>query len=279
MTIITKASGDRVPFDVSRLRRSLERVGANPVLIKDITHHISNILTEGMSTHEIYRTAFKMLRKYSKTIAAKYHLKHAIMQLGQSGFPFEKYIAAILRHQGFDAINNQIIQGHCVSHEVDVVAKRDHQILFVECKYHNRLGLKCDVKIPLYFKARFDDITQAYPHGPKDTLLGWLVTNTRFSQDAIQYGRCVGLYLVSWDYPDHGNLKELIESSGLYPITCISSFTKAEISALLEQNIILCKDISHNFSILHPLNIPNTRRKTIIEQCRALTRAWMHTID
>ena len=98
----------------------------------------------------------------------------------------------------------------------------------------------------------------------------WLITNTRFTHDAIQYGLCVGLHLVGWDFPAKGSLKELIEFSGLYPITCITNFTKAEISRLLEKNIIICKTISNNINLLDELNIPKQRRESIIEQCHTL---------
>lgn len=270
MTTIIKTSGEQVPFDPNRLYQSLKRVGADESLIKEIVDEVSHCLVEGMSTHTIYHIAFRLLRKKSRCLAAKYHLKRAIMQLGLSGYPFEKYVAEILRHQGFQTQNNQIIAGFCVSHEVDVVAERNNQKIIVECKYHNRLGIKCDVKISLYFKARFQDIELSYKKKSDEKLMGWLITNTRFTHDAIQYGLCVGLHLVGWDFPAKGSLKELIEFSGLYPITCITNFTKAEISRLLEKNIIICKTISNNINLLDELNIPKQRRESIIEQCHTL---------
>ena len=137
-------------------------------------------------------------------------------------------------------------------------------------KYHNHLGIKSDVKVSLYFKARFDDIQKGYKKNSGDKLKGWLITNTRFTNDAMQYGLCAGLHLISWDYPDQGSLKEQIEFSGLYPITCISNFTQADISQLLKNDIILCKTISNNPSLLHQLNIPKRRLDAIIEQCHTL---------
>ncbi|MDR3442963.1 MAG: restriction endonuclease [Legionella sp.] len=270
MTTIIKTSGEQVPFDSNRLHQSLKRVGADESLIKEIVDEVSRSVVDRMSTHTIYRMAFHLLRKKSRTIAAKYHLKRAIMQLGLSGYPFEKYVAEILQHQGFQTQNNQIVHGFCVSHEVDIVAERSDQKIFIECKYHNRLGIKCDVKISLYFKARFQDIELSYKKKAGEKVKGWLVTNTQFTQDAIQYGLCVGLHLVGWDFPAKGSLKELIEFSGLYPITCITSFTKAEISQLLEKNITICKTISNNIHLLDELDIPKSRRDSIIEQCHSL---------
>jgi hypothetical protein len=270
MVTIVKASGEKAPFDPMKIRKSLNRVGADKKLIEQIIHEVSNVLVEGMTTREIYRIAFRLLRKNARNIAAKYHLKRAIMHLGISGFSFEKYIAELLRHQGYQAQNNQIIRGFCVNHEVDIVAKQDDKLIFVECKYHNRLGITCDVKVALYFKARFIDIEQAHKSKPSIKHEGWLVTNTRFTDDALKYGICAGLHLISWDYPQQYSLKEQIEVSGLYPITCITNFTRAEISQLLIHNIILCKTIANNPSLLDPLNIPKPRKDSIIKQCQTL---------
>lgn len=270
MTMIIKSSGDQALFDSDRLRQSLRRVGADEALIQDVIHEVKVMLVEGMSTHAIYKIAFRLLRKKARLVAAKYHLKRAIMHLGVSGFPFEKYVAEIMKHQGFRVKTNEIIMGRCVKHEVDIVAKTRDQVIFIECKYHNQPDLKSDVKIALYVKARFDDIEQGYTKNSDEILKGHLVTNTQFTQDAMQYSQCAGLELIAWDYPEKGSLKEQIEVSGLYPITCVTSFTASEIAKLLENNIILCKTISQNPAVLQELKIPKARLQSIIRQCQDL---------
>ena len=55
--------------------------------------------------------AFNLLKGKSKHVAAKYHLKGAIMELGPSGYPFEKFVAAILSHQGYKVQIGQIVKG------------------------------------------------------------------------------------------------------------------------------------------------------------------------
>jgi len=100
----------------------------------------------------------------------------------------------------------------------------------VECKFHNRQGYKCDVKIPLYIKSRFEDVKKEWEkrkdHESKFHE-GWVVTNTRFTEDAIQYGKCSGLKLIGWDYPQQGSIRDRINLSGLHPVTCLTSLTKA----------------------------------------------------
>lgn len=270
MLNIIKASGKTVPFEPEKLRRSLLKVGADRALVEQIVKEVILSLHEGMSTQEIYRIAFKQLRTTSRTIAAKYHLKRAIMRLGITGYPFEKYFAEILNNQRFQTQTNQIIKGRCITHEVDIIAKDNKKNIYIECKYHNRQGKKCNVKTPLYVKARFLDIIEAQKSSTSAHSEGWLVTNTRFTSDAIQYSLCAGLHLIGWNHPINGSLQEQIEISGLYPITCIKDFTKAELLNLFARNIVLCKSISEDPTILDSLRISSPKKKSILQQCKTL---------
>ncbi|RZK62264.1 MAG: ATPase, partial [Pedobacter sp.] len=124
------------------------------------------------------------------------------MELGPSGYPFEKYFAAILQHIGYSLRTGVILQGACVKHEVDVIAEKENQHEMVECKFHQQQGTFCDVKIPLYIHARFKDVEAGFTdRSPKNNTLhqGWVVTNTRFTTDAIHYGTCAGLKLIGWN--------------------------------------------------------------------------------
>jgi len=197
------------------------------------------------------------------------------MELGPSGFPFEKYVAAILQHKGYVVQTDQIIKGHCVNHEVDVVATKNREIFMVECKYHNHTGIICDVKIPLYIKARFDDIVQQERETPGSGLVftkGWLVTNTRFSSDALEYGTCSGLYLVGWDFPRHESLKEMIDASGLHPVTCLTTLTGKEKQRLLDKRVVLCKELLQNRQTLLDMNIASNRLEAILREADTLCK-------
>ena len=69
--LITKASGERQPFDVHRLRKSLMRSKADSDAIQQVIVAIESELYDGMSTSEIYKKAFSMLRKASSSAAAR----------------------------------------------------------------------------------------------------------------------------------------------------------------------------------------------------------------
>jgi hypothetical protein len=265
---ITKSSGEKVNFSSEKLKASLQRSGAQPEHIDEILKQVESKLYDGITTKKIYQIAFRLLKEGSRHMAAKYHLKRAIMELGPSGFPFEKYIAEIIQSQGYETETGKIMQGKCISHEVDVFAKNEQMQLMVECKYHNQAGIFCDVKVPLYIHARFKDIEEKWIQDGNEKLKyqGWLITNTRFSADAIQYGTCAGLKLVGWDFPKKNSLRELIDTLKLYPITCLTSITKLEKQFLLNQKIVLCKELLTKKNILERMGITSSRRDIVMQE-------------
>ena len=102
---------------------------------------------------------------------------------------------------------------------------------------------------------------------------GGVCTNTRFTSDALQYGNCVGLMLVSWDHPKGHGLKERVDRLGLHPLTSLTTLTKAEKSKLLDKGIVLCKEINENPSLLEQIGIPKQRQKNILKDSEELCTA------
>lgn len=272
---IIKSSGEKVVFNPDKLRSSLQRSGANEDTIQEIIDKVSGSLYDEITTKEIYKKAFGLLRKSSRPTAARYKLKRAIMELGPTGFPFEKFIGAVLSHEGFRTSVGVIVKGHCVSHEVDVVAEKDNKHFMVECKFHNDPGKFSDVKVPLYIQSRFKDIEALWEKQPgHETKFhqGWIVTNTRFTTDAIQYANCMGLYLLSWDYPNENNLKERIDRSRLHSITCLTTMTNYEKQKLLDKEFVLCIDLCKNPEVLNWIGISKQRQKNILREAGELCR-------
>lgn len=273
---IVKHSGDVVAFDVDKLINSLRRSQASKELIQQIVEQVQNQLYEGITTKKIYQMAFKMLKGKSRVSASKYKLKKALMELGPSGFPFEKMVGKLFAHEGFSTEVGVIVQGNCVQHEVDVIALKDNNHYMIECKYHSDQGRFCNVKIPLYIHSRFLDVEKQWErqkgHEAKFHK-GGVYTNTRFTTDAIQYGECVGLLLTSWDYPTGTGLKDRIDKSGLHPLTALTTLTKAEKTKLLDTGIVLCKELHENPSLLEKIGVPKPRHKTILEDSEKLCTA------
>lgn len=270
---VTKASGEKSLFSEEKIRASLRRSGADPDQIDFILQEVKKQLYDGMTTRNIYKIAYALLKSGSRHQAARYHLKYAIMELGPSGFPFEKYIAELLRFEGYKTQIGQILQGKCVTHEIDIIAEKDANEILIECKYHNQQGISCNIKIPLYIHARFNDI-EAHALKKSNNLSrkrrGWIVTNTRFTADAIQYAGCSEIHLLGWDHPFGKGLKDKIDHSRLYPITCLTSLTIAEKQQLLNREIVLCNEILNNGKLLSSIGVKPGRISTILNEVHQL---------
>ncbi|WP_411895743.1 ATP cone domain-containing protein [Winogradskyella sp. A2] len=269
---VIKSSGKRVRFSLSKLRSSLKRSGANKETIDSIIDKVRDELYQGISTKEIYNRAYALLKKKKSYLASKYKLKKAIYELGPTGFPFERFIKEILRYSGYDTFVGEVLNGKCVSHEIDVIANKNNETTIIECKFHGEQGLNCNVKVPLYINSRFRDIKSSWESNGNGTSLNscWVVTNTRFSEDAVQYGRCSGLYLLSWDYPNNESLRDRIDKLGLYPITVSTLLTKREKQFLLSRNIVLCRQLLGDVFYLDHLGISDTRKEKILSEIDAL---------
>jgi Holliday junction resolvase-like predicted endonuclease len=266
---IIKSSGKKAKFSLDKLRASLKHSGANHELVEEIIGKVKDELFEGISTKEIYNRAYALLKKKKSVFASKYKLKKAIYELGPTGFPFERFIAAILENSGYAVKVGVVMNGVCVTHEIDVVAEKNEIVTVIECKFHNEEGRNCNVKVPLYIHSRYNDVKAHWATKTKTTKpldRGWVVTNTRFTEDAITYGKCVHLYLLSWDYPKNDGLKNRIDRLGLYPITVSSLLTNREKQFLLSRDVVLCRQLIKDKFFLDHLGIVKTRKIKILEE-------------
>ena len=270
---IVKSSGKKVKFSLHKLSKSLKRTGADEDTVNKILDKVRDELYQGISTKEIYNRAFILLKKKNSYLASKYKLKKAIYELGPTGFPFEYFISAVLKNSGYITEVGKILQGKCVSHEVDVIAHKNNETTIIECKFHSQQGYNCNVKVPLYINSRYQDIKTHWDTNKKNNTIlkpGWVVTNTRFTEDAIKFGNCIGLYLLSWDYPENDGLKDRIDRLGLYPITTSTLLTNREKQFLLSREIVLCRDLIGDVFFLDHLGISESRKKRILEELEQL---------
>tara|TARA_R110002126_G_scaffold2190_6_gene12586 strand:- start:4274 stop:5119 length:846 start_codon:yes stop_codon:yes gene_type:complete len=270
---ILKSSGERAKFSLDKLRKSLKHSGADHNLVEQIVDQVKDELYEGISTNEIYNRAYSLLKKNKSIFASKYKLKKAIYELGPTGFPFERFVAAILEYSGYHTSVDQIMNGICVTHEIDVVAEKNGTVTVIECKFHSEEGRYCNVKIPLYIHSRYNDVkghwaTKKNEHRELDK--GWVVTNTRFTSDASTYGKCAGLYLLSWDLPLNDGLKDRIDRLGLYPITVSTLLSNREKQFLLSRDVVLCRQLWKDKFFLDHLGISSTRKEKILNEIKQL---------
>ena len=273
---VLKGNGESQVFDENKLILALERAGASQDVCQEVLNKVESKLFDGITTKQIYSFAFSILRQKSKRAAGRYKLKSAILSLGPSGYPFEVFVGRLFETFGYTVETGVLMQGNCVEHEVDVVARKAGEIVVIECKFHHDQRTKTSVQVPLYVHSRFQDIEakwRAEHHDSEVQFKGHVVTNTRFSTDAKDYAKCAGLGMISWDYPHHKSLRTLIDQSGLHPITSLLSLRKAEQKALLEAGIVLCRELETQQEMLHEMNISTRRINTILKEAKALIKS------
>lgn len=269
LVYITKADGSKELFEESKLVESLKRVGGTDEIIERVVENVGKEIHDGMTTADIYSRAFRLLHQEARPIAAKYSLRRALAELGPNGFPFERFVAEIFKAHGYQTLTDQTVMGGCVPHEIDIVAWNDKKLIMVEAKFHNEFGIKSDVKVALYIKARFDDIREnTFVYGGKKRHLdeGWLITNTKFTDQAIHYGECKGLKMIGWNYPKKGNLEDIIEDLRLHPFTCLASLSNVHKKALLERGVLLCRDIRNAPHILKEIGLDSAKAAEVLSE-------------
>jgi hypothetical protein len=275
MMKVVKNSGDLVNFDPKKLKKSLIKSGASDVVVEDILQKIGKEVYEGISTKNIYRKAFKLLKKSEGPHAARYNLRSGLQLLGPAGFFFEKYITRLFEAENYQTKTNLVLQGLCVSHEVDIFVRKNGIVTMIECKFHSSKDAASDVKVPLYVYSRFNDLREKehFIFSKKDTVSKcWIVTNNRFTSDAIDFAKCSGINLLSWNYPKDNSLKTKNDIDCLYPVTCLTTITIAEKDKLLVLDVILAKELVNNSDVLEKIGLSPYRIKNVLREVGDLCR-------
>lgn len=278
--IVTKAAGEQEVFSESKLRTSMRESGAPRKLIDEIIYKIKHDARPGLSTSEIHRRALQSLKAHNRTYAARYNLKKGIMNLGPDGYPFEKYFAALLEHQGFAVSTNVIVQGNCITHEVDIIAEKHEENIhaIIEAKFHSHPGRKTGAKDALYTYARFLDIKAGWEAArsrgakPRNAKLQcWLVTNTEMTIDAKKYCDCNGIKVIAWSHPNKTeSLQGLVHHAGLYPITALTSLNDKQKKSLLRKGAVMCKDVVGNGKVIARAGVGQRQQKEVLAEAENL---------
>lgn len=270
---IVKHSGNIVDFNADKLKISLLKSGADKKEVEIILQTIKKQIFEGITTKQIYKMAYALLKKIANAHAARYNLREAIRLLGPAGFFFEKYVARIFASEDYQTITNLMLQGNCVTHEIDILVKKNNQIAMIECKYHAGREATSDVKVPMYILSRFNDLNRKRHilFNESSTISKcWIVTNNRFTDDAITFANCSDLNLLSWNFPENDNLKTKNDSNNLYPITCLTTLSLSEKDKLLVLDVILVKEIINNSNCLNKIELSPNRIKKVLREASEL---------
>lgn len=270
---IKKVSGEFETFSRTKLINSLKRSGAEVEIVNSIADDVESWLYDGIPSKKIYDKAFALLRKKQLGIAARYKLKNAMMELGPTGYPFEFFVGQVFKLMGYDVEVGKVLQGHCVTHEVDVIATKEKEQHFIECKYYQHTGKNANVQVPMYIRSRVDDLIKyrkSLPEFEGFVFHGGVVTNTRFTADAISFGECTGLSLLSWDYPQGKGLKEIVDREKIFPITVLTRLNLSEKQQFMEKGIVICRQLAENPEVLAAIVTDNNKVKKVLQEIKYL---------
>ena len=242
---VVKTTGEKEEFSPAKLCLSIRKAGAPRDLADSICKTVGQKVNPNDSTTAIFRKALKYLVREDMNVAARYSLRRGIEALGPAGFIFEQYFETVLQAYDFKTKRDVILKGKCVTHEIDVIASEGTKRFLVEAKYHNDANLKTHVDVIMYADARLIDIVknESASNQKKYEYAMWVVTNTKFTDAAIQYAKCRGIRLTGWNYPRGASLEDVIADKKLYPVTVLPSVPIKILPELSKKNIILAQDL------------------------------------
>lgn len=256
--VIIKADGRKAFFNPNKIIRTCRRAGANKAAGNRIVKKVRRQIYPGIKTRDIYKMVLSALDEetHGRALKQRYQLKDAIMRLGKSGFMFEDYIGDILKNSGFEIKHvRKKIKGKCTVHEIDLIVTFENKKTLVECKYHSKHGVYTGLKESLYTHARFLD-TVSYFNDE------YLICNTKVSQQAKKYAKCIDQHILSWRYPPNNSLEKIIERNHLYPIT-ILNLHSGELESFSKHRIMLAKKLldytEHQLSKKMGINLKRIR--------------------
>ncbi len=258
---IIKRDGRTENFSSRKLYRSLSHSGLPKKDCKSVTQKIEGQVLDGQSTQEIFQATLNEVRAISPKAAVRYSLKKSLFELGPSGHHFETYVSRFYQVRGYRTQTCQIVRGKFVKHEVDVIAFKNKERIFIECKFHNRAGIKNDIKIALYVKSRWDDLKT----GPEGNRVNSFVlaSNTSFSKDALTYAAGTHLNLLGVNAPEGHSFFDQIREMNLWPLTSLRFLKSRQKEALLSHGIVLVQELIDRPELLEKAGV-GTREKIII---------------
>lgn len=238
---VIKFNGEKESFSAKKVYYSAIKAGAPAFLAREISKEIEGEVYDGIKTAEIFKKVKDRLKKENLQFYLRFNLKEGMKKLGPAGFVFEDFMRKVLFRSGMKVRGSRILSGRCSSYEIDFLAEKEGATYIGECKYRNNAGDKIDVNVCLKAFAVLDDIKNSGKfNGGLDFLI---VTNSRFTDQAIKYSNCKGLKLLGWNYPKGEGLEKIIDKNKLYPITILPSFKSYQADIFKKEGIILVCEI------------------------------------
>jgi len=213
-------------------------------MAENVADRIESELYDGIPTREIIRRVYRYLAEYRPQLEGQADLRQALALLRPKP-DFERYVARLLTEYGYNTVGPLILRGRCVEHEIDVVARRGGETVYVEVKHHASPHIFTGLDIFLQAKATFQDLVEGYAAGLDKISIqrAMVVCNTKLSDHARQYAGCAQIEHICWKSPPERSLEKLIEERKLYPITMLKMLDTETEEKLGDAGVILLSEL------------------------------------
>lgn len=244
MVLVTKFDGRKEPFVKEKVYRTCIKMHTPDDIARGVADKVEKSVYEGISTKQILKLIFRYLKEYKPGVEHQVDLREAISMLRPKP-DFEIFIAKVLEEYGYSVKSNLIIPGKCVEHEIDTVASKNNETIYVEIKHHFQSHTFTGLGVFLESKATFDDLVDGFKAGKNKFNFSkvLVVCNTKISDHAYDYAECRGIDFIGWKSPNRG-LESMITEKKLYPITYMKKVDRRILDALGDANIVLLKQLA-----------------------------------
>lgn len=256
--------------------RTCMRMGASREEAEEIAAGIEENSYNGIETKKILQMIFRRLSRYKPAVKYQICLRRAL-SLMKPKPDFERFIQILLREHGYEVTSNQIIQGKCVEHEVDAVAKKNGKMYLVEVKHHYNYHTPTGLDESRIARAVFEDVTEGAELGLNSLHVckPMIVCNTKFSVHAKRYADCRGIRRIGWSSPQNHGLQAMIEEKKLYPVQCLEGLNAETVEKLECAGVFLIKQLATgNLEKLEEkTKMPKKALESMIERANAILSA------
>ncbi len=246
-------------------------MGASLQIAIQVAERIEKRVYEGMPTKQILQLIFRFLQRDKPGYGHLFDLRKGL-SLMASKPEFEMFVQLLLSNHGFEVTPNTILRGRCVEHEVDAIARKNGVTYFVEAKHHFSYHALTGLDESRIARALLEDVSEGFKLGTVDFQVdkAMIVTNTRYSEHAIRYGKCRDIAQIGWNYPAQRGLEDLIEEKKLLPLSCIRGLSSDDRFRLVNSGLVLIKQVISEDprELAKETGIPRSNTEDIFEKVR-----------
>ncbi|MEM2922060.1 MAG: restriction endonuclease, partial [Candidatus Bathyarchaeia archaeon] len=238
------ADGSLEPYDRSKVVSTCLKLGADYALASEVADRVEERLYEGIPTERILRMVKTYLGQLRPRLLERTDLKEALSLL-RSKPDWERFVQLLYVELGYKVDPNPVLRGLCVTCELDAIAKRGSDRILVEAKHHLDPHARVDLGVCREVRAVIEDLSDGYLRGYNSEQFtgAVVVSNARFTEQALQYARCRGIECLGWNVPKGGGINSLIEQRQLYPLTMLRELDSETKEALGNVGIVLIKQL------------------------------------